>query len=257
MREEGSNSCRPGLGVEYTEGANTHTKNRPLSLFFEASKAGRVSALSVRAWFSNSSFYNSDTWQLPSFGVIEEGERWITVTTRDTASICDTETASHDNALLGDRLLVNTNSPSGKPLVAIPTTVPLERDGPWKFGACQSAMSRHWGYPLDGDANSLLGFDHGVHVLPIIPMYSVPDELNGGITALAFFTTEAQVTYKEGGVWDASGTPAQLCSGNFCLDENKCEYGTSNSVFHVFFVDQWTAPAQCGDAASPGCSAPY
>eukprot|EP01035_Chromulina_nebulosa_P000327 gene327-467_t len=144
VREEGSNSCRPGLGVEYTEGANTHTKNRPLSLFFEASKAGRVSALSVRAWFSNSSFYNSDTWQLPSFGVIEEGERWITVTTRDTASICDTETASHDNALLGDRLLVNTNSPSGKPLVAIPTTVPLERDGPWKFGACQSAMSRHW-----------------------------------------------------------------------------------------------------------------
>ena len=259
MREEGSNYCRPGLGVEYTEGANTHTKNRPMSLFFEASKAGRVSALSVRAWFSNSSFYNSDTWQLPSFGVIEEGERWITVTTRATASICDTETAaSHDNALLGDRLLVNTNSPSDKPLVAIPTTVPLEHDGPWKFGACQSAMSRHWGYPLDGDANSLLGFDHGVHVLPIIPMYSVPDELNGGITALAFFTTEAQVTYKEGGVWDASGTPAQLCSGNFCLDENKCEYGTSNSVFHVFFVDQWTAPAQCGgDAASPGCSAPY
>lgn len=256
QREDGSN-CRNGLGIEYTEGGNTHSKNRPLSLFFEASKAGRLSALSVRAWFSNTSFYNPDTWQLPAFGVIEEGERWVTVTTRDPASVCNTKAAPFSKALLGDRLLVNVNAATGKPFVHIPTTVPAPHDGPWKFGACQADMSRHWGYPLDGNADSLYGYDHGIHVLPVIPMYSVPDERHAGVTALAFFTTEAQVTYKEGGVWDASGTPAQLCSGNFCIDENKCEYGASNSVLHIFFVDQWTAPAQCGAAASPGCSAPY
>lgn len=250
--------CKAGLGIEYTEGSSTHSKNRPMSLFFEASKLGRLSAMSVRAWFSNPSFYNPDTWQKPAFGATEEGERWITVTTRDPASVCDmNKVETFGNAMLGDRLLVNTNVTSRKSFVSIPTTAPAERDGPWKFGACQSDMSRHWGYPLDGDANSLYGYDHGIHVLPIIPMYSVPDEVDGGITALAFFTTEAQITYKNGGVWDASGTPAQLCSGNFCLDENKCEYGESNSVFHVFFVDQWTAPAQCGSYGSPGCSAPY
>lgn len=257
VRKDGS-ACRADLGVEYTEGSNTHSKNRPLSLFFEESNSGRLSALSVRAWFSDTSFYNPDTWQLPPFGVIEDGERWITVTTRDPATVCGKNAVSiSGHALLGDRLIVNINSSTGAPLVSIPTTAPVRHDGPWKFGACQSAMSRHWGYPLDGDANSLYGFDHGIHVLPIIPMYSVPDELHGGITALAFFTTEPQVTFKNGGVWDASGTPAQLCSGNFCLDENKCEYGEMNSVFHIFFVDQWTAPAQCGSGGSPGCSSPY
>jgi len=179
------------------------------------------------------------------------------VTTRNTAHICDANAISLDRAVLGDRLLVNINSLSGQPLLSIPTTVPKERDGPWKFGACQSDMSRHWGYPLDGNANSLYGFDHGIHVLPIIPMYSVPDERHAGITALAFFTTEAQITFKNGGVWDASGTPAQLCSGNFCVDENQCEYGEANSVFHIFFVDQWTAPAQCGSTGSPACNAPF
>eukprot|EP01031_Cornospumella_fuschlensis_P038451 gene38451-46732_t len=258
VRKDGQD-CRAGLGIEYTEGGDSHSRNRPLSLFFEASKLGRLSALSVRAWFTDTSFYNPNTWQLPSFGVLEDGERWITVTTRDPAAVCDEHVdATASRGLLGDRLVVNANSsPAGSALLHIPTLVPTERDGAWKFGACQADMSRHWGYPLDGDAASLYGRDHGVHVLPIIPMYSVPDEANGGITALAFFTTEPQVTFKNGGVWDASGTPAQLCSGNFCLDETRCEYGESNSVFHVFFVDQWTAPAQCGAAASPGCSAPY
>lgn len=255
-RQDG-HPCRSGLGVEYTEGSSTHSKNRPLSLFFEASSEGRLSGLSVRAWFSNSSFYNPETWQHPSFGASEEGERWVTVTTRDTSTICEKHKIPSD-ALLGDRLVVNAHSsPAHKALLNIPTTVPAEHDGPWKFGVCGSAMSRHWGYPLDGNANSLLGFDHGIHVLPIIPMYSVPDGLGASITALAFFTTEEQITYKNGGVWDASGTPAQLCSGNFCLDENKCEYGDLNSVFHVFFVDQWSAPAQCGAYGSPGCNAPY
>jgi hypothetical protein len=53
---------------------------------------------------------------------------------------------------------------------------------------------------------------------------------------------------------DATGTPAQLCSGNFCIDENLCEYGEGNSVLHIFFVDQWTESAQCGAGGSPGCS---
>jgi hypothetical protein len=114
-------------------------------------------------------------------------------------------------------------------------------------------MSRHWGYPLDGNATQLYGFDHGIHVLPVIPMYSVPQRREGGVTALAFFTTEAQMTYSQGGIWDATGTPAQLCSGNFCLDENLCEYGEGNSVLHVFFIDQWTENAQCGVEGSPGC----
>lgn len=62
-------------------------------------------------------------------------------------------------------------------------------------------MSRHWGYPLDGNATQLYGFDHGVHVLPVIPMYSVPERREAGVTALAFFTTEAQQTYSQGGIW--------------------------------------------------------
>lgn len=179
------------------------------------------------------------------------------MTTRDTTTVCDKSIVA-DNALLGDRLIINAHSTAtGKTLLSIPTAVPKERDGPWKFGVCGSAMSRHWGYPLDGEASTLYGRDHGVHVLPIIPMYSVPDEENGGITALAFFATEPQLTFRDGGVWDATGTPAQLCSGNFCLDETKCEYGEGNSVLHVFFVDQWTAPAQCGAGGSPGCNSPY
>ena len=113
-------------------------------------------------------------------------------------------------------------------------------------------MSRHWGFPLDGDVNQLYGYDHGVHVLPVIPMYSVPDT-SGGVTALAFYTTEAQITAKDGGIWDATGTPSQLCSGNFCIDEEKCEYGDGNSVLHIFFVDQYTLPADCGDGGSPDC----
>jgi hypothetical protein len=244
------------LGVEYTEGSSTHSKSRPLSLFFEASSRGRISALSVRAWFSNSSYYNPDTWQLPSFRNNDTGERWITVTTRDSITVCDFN-ASSDDAVLGDRLIINANSSPSDKLLSIPTIVPTDRDGPWKFGACMPDMSRHWGYPLDGSESSLYGYDHGVHVLPIIPMYSVPEEQNGGITALAFFTTEPQVTFKEGGVWDATGNAAQLCSGNFCVDETKCEYGPSNSVFHVFFIDQWTSPAQCGVGGSPGCNSSY
>lgn len=82
------NGCRDNLGIEYTEGADTHSKSRPLSLFFEASSAGRLTAFSIRAWFSDDSFYNPNTWQLPPFGVIEDGERWISVTTRyETAYI--------------------------------------------------------------------------------------------------------------------------------------------------------------------------
>jgi hypothetical protein len=85
-------------------------------------------------------------------------------------------------------------------------------------------------------------------------MYSVPDgEGQKRVTALAFFTTEPQLTQKDGGVWDASGTAAQLCAGNYCVDEDECVYGASNSVFHVFFIDQWSAPAQCGPSGSPGC----
>lgn len=72
---------------------------------------------------------------------------------------------------------------------------------PFQFGACQADMSRHWGYPLDGNATQLYGFDHGIHVLPVIPMYSVPQRREAGVTALAFFTTEAQQTYSKGGIW--------------------------------------------------------
>ena len=44
-------------------------------------------------------------------------------------------------------------------------------------------------------------------MLPVNPMYSVPEGSGQGkVTALAFFTTEPQVTQKDGGVWDASGT---------------------------------------------------
>jgi hypothetical protein len=115
-------------------------------------------------------------------------------------------------------------------------------------------MGRHWGFPLDGQSASLLGPDHGVGVLPVNPMYSIVSgpEL-GQVTALAFFTTEPQVVQKEGGVWDASGTGAQLCSGNYCVDAAECAFGASNSVFHVFFLNQWSAPAQCPNG-SPDCA---
>jgi len=247
--------CREGLGIEYTEGLNTHSKERPMSLFFEAAPTGRVSALSVRAWFSDSYFYNPSTWQDPSFGVIAEGERMVTVTTRDPTTLCDRlPSTKKDLSMLGDRLIMNIND-AMEGFVEIPTVVPSDTDGPWKFGACQEAMSRHWGYPLDGNSESLYGYDHGVHVLPVVPMYSVPEGEGARITALAFFTTEPQVTFKDGGVWDATGTAEQLCGGNFCLDAAKCEYGEGNSVFHVFFVDQWSAPAQCGAGGSPDCAA--
>jgi hypothetical protein len=259
-REDGVGVCREGLGVEYTEDEDTHSKNRPMSLFFDGNSKSddsdsdaRVSALSIRAWFSNSSYYNPDTWKLPAFGVLEEGERMVTVSTRDPTSVCGSkESESVGEEMLGDRLIVNVDA-KGDGLM-IPTTVPSTPDGAWKFGACQSDMSRHWGYPLSGDANDLYGFDHGIHVLPVIPMYSVPEGEGAGITALAFFTTEPQITYGNGGIWDATGTPAQLCSGNFCLDETLCEYGEGNSVLHVFFVDQWSATAQCGAGGSPDCS---
>jgi hypothetical protein len=248
-------ACREGLGIEYTEGLNTHTRERPMSLFFQASPAGQISALSVRAWFSDPSYYNPSTWQEPSFGVIADGERIVTITTRDPATVCSHRPQKSAD-MLGDRLIMNIND-SLEGFLEIPTIVPSETDGPWKFGACQVAMSRHWGYPLDGRSESLYGYDHGVHVLPVIPMYSVPEGEGAGITALAFFTTEAQVTFKDGGVWDATGTAEQLCGGNFCLDAAKCEYGEGNSVFHVFFVDQWSEPAQCGAGGSPDCSAVY
>lgn len=234
-REDGTGVCREGLGVEYTEDADTHSKARPLSLFFEDSSSpqAKVSAFSIRAWFSNASFYNPDTWMRPPFGVLEDeegtDERMVTISTRDPKSVCGQE-FKRGNELLGDRLIVNVN-PAGDGL-AIPTTVPSTLDGPWISGACQADMSRHWGYPLNGDAKELYGFDHGVHVLPVIPMYSVPEGDGASVTALAFFTTEPQVTYGNGGIWDATGTAAQLCSGNFCLDENLCEYGEGNSVLH-------------------------
>jgi hypothetical protein len=259
-REDGQGLCREGLGIEYTEGADCHSRERPLSLFFDSS-SGHLSAFTVRAWFSDESFYNPETWKLPQFGIINEGERYVTITTRDPVSICSAADPSEES-LLGDRLIVNIDE-HGKGLL-IPTTVPETPDGEWKLGACQYDMSRHWAYPLDGDAQSLYGFDHGVHVLPVVPMYSVPlEEKEGaaasGITALAFFTTEEQLTYGKGGIWDATGTPAQLCSGNFCLDADKCEYGEKNSVLHIFFVDQWLDIAQCGAGGSPDCPAyiPY
>ena len=271
VRKDGTGICRPGLGVEYTENAETHSKARPQSLFFEGGNflgQSRVSAFSVRAWFEDTTHYNPETWQQPAFGVIEDGERWVTITMRDPANVCR---SSHDNpitdnALLGDRLIMNIydQSSGGRHdgnvditdgYLTIPTVVPDSPDGAWKFGACQADMSRHWGYPLHGNADTLYGYDHGVHVLPVIPMYSVPGGVGAGITALAFFTTEAQMTFSEGGIWDATGTPPQLCSGNFCLDADKCEYGAENSVLHVFFVDQWLEEAQCGDEGSPDCPA--
>ena len=101
----------------------------------------------------------------------------------------------HKNSRNND---LNANSsPAGKSLLSIPTTVPAEHDGAWKFGACQADMSRHWGYPLDGNANSLYGQDHGIHVLPIIPMYSVPDGLGAGITHAGGFWEE----------WNSSQNP--------------------------------------------------
>ena len=225
-REDGTGVCRDGLGIEYTEGGSSHSKYRPLSLFFENSESGdgRVSGFSIRAWFSDSLFYNPDTWKTPQFGAQEEGERIVTITTRDPSTICSKDVEKKSDEMLGDRLIVNINMSSATTFM-IPTTVPSTPDGAWKFGACQADMSRHWGFPLDGDAKQLYGYDHGVHVLPVIPMYSVPEGEGAGVTALAFFTTEPQITYGDGGIWDATGTAAQLCSGNFCLDETMCEYG--------------------------------
>ena len=254
-REDGTGICRKGLGIEYTEDADSHSKSRPLSLFFEETHDAKVSAFSIRAWFSNTSYYNPDTWTLPSFGIFEDGERMVTISTRNPATVCEKQD-NESEEMLGDRLLMNVNTLGEEGLV-IPTTVPSTPDGVWKAGACQADMSRHWGYPLndgDGNGDALLGFDHGIHVLPVIPMYSVPEGNGAGITALAFFTTEPQVTYGNGGIWDATGTAAQLCSGNFCVNENLCEYGEGNSVLHIFFVDQWSAVAQCGPGGSPDCS---
>jgi len=263
-RVDGTGLCRTGLGVEYTENVPTHSKARPMSLFFDPN-TGEVSAFSLRAWFSSENNYNPLTWKLPDFGVMEHGERWVTVTMRDPAAICPTSaTVSHfkganaaacktmnnkSNTMLGDRLIVNLDAAN----LSIPTTVPTDSSGKWKSGACMANMSRHWAYPLDGQLSSLLGTNHGKDVLPVIPMYSVSE---GGVTALAFFTTEPQQTFGNGGIWDATGTPAQLCAGNFCEDAAKCQYGPEgNSVFHVFFIDQWSAPAQCGPEGSPGCPA--
>jgi len=255
--------CHDGLGVEFTEGGSTHSKARPLSLFFDEAH-GLISGLSVRAWFSSEKNYNPSTWQKPSFGIhvddLVEGEeeRWITITTRDPSKICGAGAAGASTdfytQLLGDRIIANINSANE---LHIPTQVPTTHDGAWKFGACQEHMSRHWGYPLDGNASSLLGHDHGIHVFPVVPMYSATEKWFGGVTALAFFTTEAQIVRRNGGVWDATGTAAQLCSGNFCLDSTACEYGSSNSVFHVFFVDQYLSPgaADCGPGGVPDCPA--
>jgi len=265
-RADGRGLCRTGLGVEYTEDIPTHSKARPMSLFFDPD-SGQVSAFSLRAWFSSDNNYNPLTWKLPDFGVLEAGERWVTVTTRDPGSICaagaglaqlkrantackyDKSSNTEDIMLLGDRLVVNLD-PAG---LSIPTTAPPDSAGKWKAGACMPNMSQHWAYPLDGEISSLLGTNHGKEELPVIPMYSVS---TGRVTALAFFTTEPQQTFRDGGIWDATGTPAQLCAGNFCEDAEKCQYGPEgNSVFHVFFIDQWTAPAQCGPQGSPGCPA--
>ena len=254
VRDDGS-PCRPGLGFEYTEGASVHTQERPLSLFFDAgADSGLLTALSLRAWFQNTSSYNPDSWPAPAFGASDSTERWLTVNTRDPAMACEAGTrAAADEDALGDRLTFNNAGAR----VAIPLEEPEDPDGAWKSGACDSNMGRHWGFPLDADPASggLLGYDHGVHVLPVNPMYSVVDGPGlGQITALAFFTTEPQVTQKSGGVWDASGTPAQLCAGNYCVDSTECVFGASNSVFHVFFIDQWSAPAQCPNG-SPDCPA--
>jgi hypothetical protein len=196
-------------------------------------------------------------WQEPVFGVEQEEkyERWVTVSTRDPTKACSTSTIIEQDehvSVLGDRLMMN--SKSGSSGTEIPTKMPEDPEGSWKRGACMPNMSQHWGKPLDGDVNTLLGLDHGTHVLPINPMYSVVQGPGQGrVTALAFFTTEPQITRADGGVWDASGTAAQLCAGNYCVDQDECEYGPSNSVLHVFFIDQWSEPAQCGSTGSPGC----
>ena len=254
-REDGS-PCREDLGFEYTEGADTHSRARPLSLFFNA--AGQLSGLSVRAWFESDTSFNPLWWQQPAFGAdADGGSRWVTVSTRAPAEACSQAAAGSVGSasgaastgdLLGDRLAVNGGQ------LLVPTEAPADPQGAWKRGACMANMSQHWGYPLDGQESSLLGPQHGTGVLPINPMYSVPaGSGHGRVTALAFFTTEPQLTQRDGGVWDASGTPAQLCAGNYCVDAKQCEFGASNSVFHVFFVDQWAAEAQCEPVGSPGC----
>jgi hypothetical protein len=165
VRSDGS-PCREGLGFEYTEGASTHSQSRPMSLFFNPS--GQLSAISVRAWFVNTSSYNPDTWQAPLFGSSGESERWVTVATRDPSSACIASPVDPTQSLLGDRLIFDSAGGLGSEFsVTIPLEEPEDPDGAWKQGACMPDMSRHWGYPLDGESDSLLGDDHGVHVLPV------------------------------------------------------------------------------------------
>lgn len=269
--------CRELFGIEYTEGAKKHSRSQPMSLFFQKRAEGRVTAFSVRAYFTSEANYNPEQWQAPHFGVQEEGERWITITTRDLGSACLDETPTlagseeKESFTLGSSLVMNANMDGLESGLKIPLYAPHDPTEPWdtihkspidqnwKRGACMDNMSQHWAYTLTGSREALFGGDHGKNVVPVIPMYSVPDEVKGHghkATALAFFTTEPQVTYSQGGIWDATGTPAQLCAGNFCEDSSKCEFGdTGNSVFHVFFIDQWSAPAQCGAWGSTGCPA--
>ena len=159
VREDGS-PCRDGLGLEYTEDGTTTSESRPLSLFFEAGPLGRLSAMSVRAWFKNATSFNPESWQMPSFGAATS-ERWVTVTTRDPASVCDASSQKPSESILGDRLVFNFVSSSDAGVMEIPTAEPSDPDGSWKQGACMPNMSRHWGYPLDGEAETLLGLDHG------------------------------------------------------------------------------------------------
>lgn len=273
--------CRESLGVEYTEGAKTHSRARPMSLFFQKSRGakGRVTAFSVRAYFTSENNYNPDQWQEPKFGIQDEGERWVTIATRDLDGACLDETTTKSDEkkefTLGHTLIMNAygEADTSHSKFEIPLFAPHDPTEPWetahkspinenwKRGACMNNMSQHWAYTLTGSREALYGGEHGKNVVPVIPMYSVPEEgkvegFGHKVTALAFFTTEPQVTFSEGGIWDATGTPEQLCAGNFCEDSSKCEYGADgNSVFHVFFLDQWSGPAQCGEWGSTGCPA--
>lgn len=166
-------NCIMGLGIEYTEGSKTHSKSRPLSLFFDDSPDGngQLSAFSVRAWFSNESYFNPTTWQLPPFGNLDINkngngdesvhERWVTITTRDPHTICkgkhgggfangidrSSGSSTREQSMLGDRLLLNvlnseaeleteseSESKSDFDWFSIPTVVPSVPDGAWKFG---------------------------------------------------------------------------------------------------------------------------
>ncbi len=237
-------------------------------------KNGNLSGFSVRAWFKDSDSFNPSTWIQPLFGKstidpIDDYryERYITVSTRDPKLACMANTDFVDTVdRLGDRLIVNANinNTSNDNAISIPLRAPGDSSG-WEKGACMANMGQHWGHPLLNpvtEKRSLYGESHGKYTFPINPMYSVIGSMSsnndiklGEITALAFFTTEPQVTQgKNGlGVWDASGTPEQLCGGNYCIDASQCIYGESNSVFHVFFIDQFSDMAQCGHIGSPGC----